>query len=59
MAGDNREPFENELLNQHMDSLAQEIASLKRDDPRRAEIVKEVLRLAGLSRSLKGESNKQ
>ena len=53
MAIDDREPIDRELLNQQMDSLAREIVGLKPDDPRRAEIVKELSRLSLLGASLR------
>ena len=40
-----------ELLTQRMNSLAREIVDLKPDDPRRAEIVKEMSRLSLLGAS--------
>ena len=36
------------LLNAQMDSLAREVGALGRDDPKRADLVKEIFRLAEL-----------
>jgi hypothetical protein len=45
------------LLNAQMDSLAREVGALNRDDPRRADLVKEILRLAELSAELRRAFN--
>ena len=42
-----------ELLNERMDELARKIGILDHDDPRRAKIFKEMLRLNDLAREMK------
>ena len=40
------------LLNAQMDSLAREVGALDHDDPKRADLVKEIFRLTELARAL-------
>ena len=42
-----------ELLHKDMDAIACEIAVLKRDDPRRPDLIQEIHRLCALARRLK------
>ena len=53
MQDDEKRPIQQ--LGRRMDALAGEIVVLKRDDPRRAEIINEVSRLGILRASLKGK----
>ena len=43
------------LLNAQMDSLAREIGALNPDDPKRADLVKEIFRLTELSAEFGGK----
>jgi hypothetical protein len=45
------------LLNAQMDSLAREIGALDPDDPKRADLVKEIFRLTELSAELRRAFN--
>ena len=50
----NRRPC---IANAQMDSLAREIGTLNPDDPKRADLVKEIFRLAELSAELRRAFN--
>ena len=41
------------LLNAQMDSLAREVGALDRDDPKRADLVKEIFRLSELAAEMR------
>ena len=43
------------LLNAKMDSLAREVGALDRDDPKRADLVKEIFRLSELAAEMRRE----
>jgi hypothetical protein len=45
------------LLNAQMDSLAREVGVLDREDPKRADLVKEIFRLAELSAEMRRAFN--
>jgi len=45
------------LLNAQMDSLAREVGALDPDDPKRADLVKEIFRLTELSAELRRAFN--
>ena len=45
------------LLNAQMDSLAREVGALDRDDPKRADLVKEIFRLTELAAELRRAFN--
>ena len=45
------------LLNAQMDSLAREVGALDHDDPKRADLVKEIFRLTELSAELRRAFN--
>jgi hypothetical protein len=45
------------LLNAQMDSLAREVGTLDHDDPKRADLVKEIFRLTELAAELRREFN--
>ena len=47
------------LLNAQMDSLAREVGALDREDPKRADLVKEIFRLTELSRLRYPRGNKE
>ena len=46
-----------ELLNAKMDSLAREVGALDRDDPKRADLVKEIFRLSELAAEMRRAFN--
>ena len=45
------------LLNAQMDSLAREVAALDRENPKRADLVKEIFRLSELSAEMRRAFN--
>jgi len=45
------------LLNAQMDSLAREVGTLDHDDPKRADLVKEIFRLTEMSGELRSAFN--